>query len=193
MNSLCVFCGCNEGKNPAYRESAVQMAQELYRREIQLVYGGGNCGLMGILANALLNLGGRVTGVIPEALWTLEVGHKGLTEMKVVKSMHERKALMSNLADGFIALPGGFGTFEELFEVITWAQLGFHSKPVGILNVDHYFDPLLNLIAHAVEEGFIPDGQELILSAPDPAELVAHMIGYHPVESSPKWIDQGEI
>lgn len=170
-----------------------RLAQELHRREIQLVYGGGNRGLMGILANTLLQLGGRVTGVIPEALWAMEVGHKGLTEMKVVKSMHERKALMSNLADGFIALPGGFGTFEELFEVITWAQLGFHSKPIGILNVDHYFDPLLNLIAHAFEEGFIPNGQELVLSAPSPAELVTKMISFYPVELRPKWIDQEKI
>jgi uncharacterized protein (TIGR00730 family) len=193
MKSLCVFCGCNEGKNQAYRDSAIQMAQELYRRNLQLIYGGGKRGLMGALADTLLQMGGHVTGVIPEALKVLEVEHRGLTELKVVKSMHERKALMSNLADGFIALPGGFGTFEELFEVITWAQLGFHAKPVGVLNVEHYFDPLLNLIAHAVEEGFIPNGQDLLLSASNPAALVSMMIDFHPTEMGPKWIDQEKI
>jgi uncharacterized protein (TIGR00730 family) len=193
MKSLCVFCGCNEGASEQYRISAIQLAQELCLRKIHLVYGGGNQGLMGILANTLLELGGEVTGVIPEALMDMEVGHTGLTRLHLVKSMHERKAMMSNLAEGFIALPGGLGTFEELFEVITWAQLGFHSKPIGILNVGGYFEPLAHLISHAKKEGFIPNGSDLILFEKTPAALIERMLHFQPSVVGPKWINQAEI
>jgi uncharacterized protein (TIGR00730 family) len=155
LRHLCVFCGSNRGNNPAYEAAAQQLGAELASRGITLVYGGGNVGLMGILADATLHAGGKAIGVIPEALMAREVGHRGLTELHVVKTMHERKALMAELSDGFIALPGGIGTFEEFFEVLTWAQLGIHNKPCALLNVAGFFDPLLQMIEHTVAEGFL--------------------------------------
>ena len=135
---ICVFCGSNSGTNPAYRDAAVAMGRLLASRGIELVYGGGNIGLMGVLADTVLEAHGRVIGVIPESLMAKEVGHGGLTELRIVQSMHERKALMADLSDGFIAMPGGFGTFEEFCEVVTWSQLGIHAKPCGLLNVRGY-------------------------------------------------------
>jgi uncharacterized protein (TIGR00730 family) len=191
---LCVFCGSSAGVFSEYRHSAVAVARALFRNRIDLVYGGGSQGLMGILADTLLSLGGKVTGVIPEALMAMEAGHAGLTELRIVASMHERKALMSNLSDGFIALPGGFGTFEELFEVITWAQLGFHSKPIGILNVNHYFDPLLHLIEHAITEGFVPsDQKEILATADNPDVLLDKVIAMHAASRREGWIDKEKI
>ncbi len=173
---LCVFCGSARGVDPAYSEAALTMGRLLSERGVGLVYGGGGIGLMTDIADAVLLGGGDVTGVIPEHLDDREVGHKALTKLHVVRSMHERKALMCDLSDGFCALPGGFGTFDELFEIVTWAQLEIHRKPVGILNVNGYFDPLLALIDHAVEEGFVrPEYRALIQEASEPAELLDNL------------------
>jgi len=170
------------------------LADLLYASRIELVYGGGNCGLMGILANELLRRGGRVTGVIPEALMAREVGHSGITQLHVVSSMHERKALMSNLSDAFVAMPGGFGTFEELFEVVTWAQLGFHSKPIGLLNVQGYFNPLLDLIEHAAREGFLhPRQRQLVLTGDEPSSLIEQLVDACAKVVPAGWIDKEKI
>jgi uncharacterized protein (TIGR00730 family) len=176
LRRVCVFCGSSHGVHHAYRAAATQAGHELVRRGIELVYGGGNVGLMGVLADAVLHAGGHVIGVIPEALMAREVGHRGLPDLRVVKTMHERKALMAELADGFIALPGGMGTFEEFLEVVTWAQLGFHSKPCALLNVAGFFDPLLRLLDHAVGEGFIrPNHRSLVIVEPDPGAVLERM------------------
>jgi hypothetical protein len=165
----------------------------LVQRGYGLVYGGGRVGLMGILADAMLQNSGEVIGIIPQALAAKEVAHQGLTKLHVVATMHERKALMAELAGGFIALPGGLGTFEELFEVLTWAQLGLHSKPLGLLNVEGYFDPLLALIDHAGDEGFIrPEHRRLLVTSQNPEALLDSLAAYHP-NALPKWIDQDQI
>ncbi len=152
---VCVFCGSNNGDRPGYRETAVAVARALVARDVGVVYGGGRIGLMGTVADAALDAGGEVIGIIPEALAAREVAHRGLTQLHVVGSMHERKALMAAHADAFLALPGGFGTLEEVFEVVTWRQLGYHNKPCAILNVDGYYDPLLAFCDSAVEHGFV--------------------------------------
>ena len=189
---ICVFCGSNSGIDPAYRRAAAQLATVLVERGIELVYGGGNIGLMGVLADTALAAGGRVIGVIPESLMAREVGHRGLTELRVVNSMHERKALMADLSDGFIALPGGFGTFEEFCEVVTWSQLGIHEKPCGLLNVDGYYDSLLLLFDNAVSEGFLhPDNRALVLDAEDPEALLTKMAQFAPTGTA-KWISREE-
>lgn len=164
----------------------------MVEHRIDLVYGGGNIGLMGVLADAVLNAGGRVMGVIPESLMAKEVGHQGLTELRIVKSMHERKALMSDLSDGFIAMPGGFGTFEEFCEVVTWSQLGLQSKPCGLLNVEAYYDPLLLLFDHAVREGFLrEENRRLVLQDRDPERLLKKMANFRPAPVD-KWIEREE-
>ncbi len=155
MDAVCVYCGASPGNDPKYAQLAASFGQTLARRQLRLVYGGGNVGLMGELANAALKEGGQVTGVIPERLWEKEVGHRGLTDMFVVPSMHARKARMVELSDAFVALPGGFGTLDELFEVLTWQQIGYHHKPVGLLNFNGYFDALLAFARHANQEGFV--------------------------------------
>src|SRR5277367_6408587 len=176
---ICVFCGSNLGISPVYREAAVVLSRLLVERGIEVVYGGGNIGLMGVLADAALESGGRVIGVIPESLMAKEVGHAGLTDLRIVKSMHERKALMADLSDGFIAMPGGFGTFEEFCEVVTWSQLGIHAKPCGLLNVEGYYDPLLALFDHAVSEGFLrQQNRELVLADPSPERLLDKMLQF---------------
>ena len=176
---LCVFCGSNHGAQPAYRAAAEQVGRELARRNITLVYGGGRVGLMGVVADHVMQAGGHVIGVIPEALVAMEVGHAGLPDLRVVKNMHERKALMAELAEGFIALPGGVGTFEEFFEVLTWAQLGIHSKPCALLNVSGFFDPLLDLLDHGVEEDFIkPSTRSLAMADSDIGTLLNRMAGH---------------
>ena len=159
FRTICVFCGSNLGIRPVYRAAAERLASLLLQRGIELIYGGGNVGLMGVLADTMLAQGGRVIGVIPQSLLAREVGHRGLTKLHVVSSMHERKALMADLSDAFLALPGGFGTFEEFCEIVTWSQLGIHQKPCGLLNVDGYYDPLLRLFDHAVGEGFLASRQ----------------------------------
>ncbi|TND08846.1 MAG: Conserved hypothetical protein CHP00730 [Bacteroidetes bacterium] len=155
MKSLLVYCGASTGHNKLYTELAHDFGRLLAEKKIRLVYGGGSIGLMGVLADAVLENGGEVTGVIPDFLNTLEVGHTRLTQMHIVKSMHERKALMEQLSDAVVALPGGFGTLDELFEMLTWSQLGLHQKPVGLLNVNGYFDHLLTLLDHMQAEGFV--------------------------------------
>ena len=152
---ICVFTGSRHGASSAYADAAEQLARDLVERGFGLVYGGGNVGLMNIIADAVLELGGHVTGVIPNALMSKEVAHRGLSELRVVNSMHERKALMAELSDGFIALPGGIGTMEEFFEVLSWAQLGIHNKPCGLLNVSGYYDPLIEFLDHAVSQDFV--------------------------------------
>ena len=185
---ICVFCGSNLGITPSYRDATAVMGQLLADRGIELVYGGGNIGLMGILADTVLSAGGRVIGVIPESLLAKEVGHAGLTDLRVVQSMHERKALMADLSDGFIAMPGGFGTFEEFCEVVTWSQLGLQSKPCGLLNVENYFAPLLELFDHAVREGFLhEENRRLVLDDDDPSRLLEKMAEFRP-QPVAKWI-----
>jgi uncharacterized protein (TIGR00730 family) len=192
LRRVCVFCGSNTGIRQAYRAAAEQLGALLVERGIELVYGGGNIGLMGVLADGMLARGGRVIGVIPSFMLAKEVGHTGLTELRIVSSMHERKAIMSDLSDGFIALPGGFGTFEEFCEVVTWSQLGLQSKPCGLLNVENYYAPLLELFDHAVREGFLrEENRRLVLDDENPARLLEKMSMFaaEPVE---KWIGRDE-
>jgi uncharacterized protein (TIGR00730 family) len=170
---ICVFTGSRYGASSAYAGAAEQLARDLVERGFGLVYGGGNVGLMNVMADAVLALGGHVTGVIPNALVSKEVAHRGLSELRVVNSMHERKALMAELSDGFIALPGGIGTMEEFFEVLSWAQLGIHNKPCGLLNVSGYYDPLIQFLDQAVSEDFVkPKHRALLIVDHDPMKLL---------------------
>jgi uncharacterized protein (TIGR00730 family) len=190
MKRICVFCGSSPGSRPEYRAAAEELAGELVRRKIGLVYGGGNVGLMGIVADAVLSAGGEVQGVIPENLMAREVGHKGLTKLHVVHTMHERKALMADLSDAFVAMPGGFGTLEEFCEMVTWTQLGLHSKPCGILNVLGFCSPLLAMFDHAVEERFLkPENRTLVLPREQPADLLQALEEWRPVLIG-KWLDR---
>jgi len=159
VKTVCVFCGSRPGSRPEFLAAATALGEELARRKLTLVYGGASVGLMGAVADAALAGGGRAVGVLPVTLQQREIGHAGLHELHLVNSMHERKALMAKRADAFIALPGGFGTFEELFEIITWGQLGLHTKPIGLLDVGGYFQPLVAMILRGVEDGFIPEAQ----------------------------------
>lgn len=190
MRSVCVFLGSNPGGSPAYVQAAKNLGAELARRGLTTVYGGSNVGCMGALADAALQAGGRVIGIIPEALKKKEVAHLGLTELRVVASMHERKALMAELSDAFIALPGGLGTLEELCEILTWAQLGFHKKPCGALNVDGYYDGLMAFLDHSVGQGFMrSEHRGMLLAAATPDALLERFAGYvAPVVG--KWIDR---
>ena len=173
LRRICVFCGSSVGSRPAYVDAACELGRTLAERGLGVVFGGGKVGLMGVLADAALAAGGEAIGVIPEALVAREIAHNGLTELRVVHSMHERKTLMADLADGFIALPGGYGTFEEFFEAVTWTQLGIHSKPCGLLNVDGYYDALLALLDRAVSDGFIREANRaLIVAASDVQTLL---------------------
>ena len=197
MKRICVFCGSNAGHDPRYRADAERLGRLLAVRGIELVYGGGNVGLMGIIADACLGAGGTVTGVIPEALIGKEVAgrvvdHRGLTRLEVVDSMHTRKARMAELADGFIALPGGFGTFEEFCEILTWGQLGFHVKPMGLLNVNGFYDPLLTLFERAVADGFLrQENRAMALAAEDIETLLAAMAAFRP-EPVSKWLKEAQ-
>ena len=184
IRRLCVFCGSQNGKREVYRQQAVALGRALTENSITLIYGGGSIGLMGVLAETMLDGGGKVIGVIPGRLARTELMHEGLTELHVVDTMHERKALMSDLADAFVALPGGFGTFEEVLEVITWVQLGILSKPVGFLDVDGYYDDLLRMVDRGIEEGFI-DSQyrELFLTETRAEALLDRLMTYRPLPS----------
>jgi uncharacterized protein (TIGR00730 family) len=185
---VCVFCGSSIGRRPEYAESTDRLAAELLRRGIGLVYGGSGVGLMGAIADAMLAGGGEVIGVIPEALMAKELGHTGVTRLEVVRSMHERKARMSRLADAFIALPGGFGTLEEFAEALTWTQLGLQAKPCGLLDVDSFFQPLLTWFDRAVSEGFLkPENRRLVIDSRDPADLLDRLAAWRPVDVD-KWI-----
>jgi len=190
--SVCVFCGSRPGKDPAYPDAARTLGRTLAERGIRLVYGGGHVGLMGIVADAALEAGGEAVGVIPRSLLDREIGHSGLTGLHVVGSMHERKALMARLSDGFVALPGGTGTLEEFFEVLTWAQLGEHRKPCGLLNVAGYYDPLLAVFDHMRDHGFLSERhRKMVLVAPEPGPLLEALTRYEP-PATPKWIDSSE-
>ena len=192
MNSICVFCGSSPGSDPAYAEAAQRLGWTLAERNTTLVYGGGHVGLMGVVADAALEAGGEVIGVMPRSLVDREIGHKGLTKLHVVGSMHERKAMMSRLSVGFVALPGGNGTLEEFFEVLTWAQLGEHGKPCGLLNIAGYYDPLLRVFDQMLEKDFLRGAhRELILVADDPSSLLQRFEGYEPPKTI-KWIGDSE-
>ncbi len=181
VGSICVFCGSNSGNSRRYLEAAQELGELLGRRGLRLVYGGGNCGLMGAVADACLSAGGSVTGVIPRALADKDLAHGGLTELRVVGSMHERKATMADLADAFIALPGGLGTFEEFFEAATWTQLGLHRKACGVVNTAGYFDGLLALADRAVADGFLrPQHRDMLLADERPARLLDRLVAYTP-------------
>lgn len=181
MKRICVFTGSREGRNSVYRKAAGNLGKILAARGVGIVYGGGHVGLMGVLADAALAGGGEVIGIIPEGIVELEVAHEGLTELRIVKSMHERKAVMAELSDGFIVLPGGLGTLEEMMEVISWVYLRFIKKPIGILNVEGYFDPLFAFFRHAAGEGFVHEAyKELFRVSEDPAVLIAMLENYTP-------------
>ena len=188
LQRICVFCGSSFGSRPAYREAAEAVGRLLCRRGIELVYGGTNVGLMGALADACLGGGGRVIGVIPQALVDKELAHGGLTELRVVSSMHERKSLMADLSDAFLALPGGYGTWDELCEALTWTQLGIQRKACALLNVSGYYDAFLEFADRAVSEGFLRDvNRDLLLSDDDPARLLDRLARYSPPVVD-KWI-----
>jgi uncharacterized protein (TIGR00730 family) len=190
MKRVCVFCGSSAGSRPEYRACAEELGAELTRRKIGLVFGGGNVGLMGTIADSVLKAGGEAIGVIPEHLMTREIGHKQLAKLHIVRSMHERKAMMADLSDAFIALPGGFGTLEEFCEVLTWSQLGLHEKPCGIVNVLGYYTPLLRMLDHTVEERFLkPQNRALVLSRDTPAKLLDEFEDWRPVHVE-KWLDR---
>ncbi len=176
LRAICVYCGASSGHSPTHAAAASLLGAELARQKITLVYGGGRVGLMGIVADAVMRAGGEVIGVIPRALMDTEVGHEHISRLMVVKDMHERKALMAEYADAFIALPGGLGTLEELFETLTWAQLGFHEKPIGLLNVDGFYDRLVDFIAHQVREGFVrPEHATLLLNEGQVSALIEQL------------------
>ena len=187
MKSVCVFCGSSAGKDPAYAGAARRLGRALAERDTTLVYGGGHVGLMGVLADAALEAGGEVVGVMPRSLVDREIGHAGLTKLHVVGSMHERKALMAELSGGFVALPGGAGTLEEFFEVFTWALLGEHRKPCGLLNVAGFYKPLLAVFGHMIDQGFLTaDQRKLIAVEEDPSALLARFDDYSPPQTV-KW------
>ncbi len=189
MRRLCVFCGSSSGVRVAYVDAAREMGAELARHGIGLVYGGGSVGLMGVLADTMLERGSDVIGVIPRPLASKELMHPRVSDMRVVESMHERKATMASLADGFIALPGGLGTLEETLEVLTWSQLGIHRKPVGVLNVEGYYDALLRLVAQLVREGFVPrESAGLLTFADTPASLLDAFTKWQPPAATRPWL-----
>jgi uncharacterized protein (TIGR00730 family) len=189
VRRLCVYAGSNPGSDPAYAEAARALATLMAQRRIGLVYGGGRVGLMGVLADTILEHGGEAIGVMPQALFDREIGHPRLTELKVVDSMHERKAQMAELADAFVAVPGGIGTLEELIEVYTWSQLGIHDKGCGVLNVRGYYDGLAAFLDHAVGEGFLrPQHRAVLTVAEDPAELLDALATYTPPRVG-KWLE----
>jgi uncharacterized protein (TIGR00730 family) len=192
MKRVSVFCGSKDGVRPEYTAAAHALGRALLDREIGLVYGGGGVGMMGRISETVKAGGGEIVGIIPNALLARERGRVELADLRIVRSMHERKAMMAEISDGFIALPGGFGTFEEFCEIVTWAQLGLHAKPVGLLNVAGYFDPLIQQFDHAVSEGFAhPDNSGLILHERDPGRLLDLMETYQP-PAVEQWIDPDE-
>lgn len=192
IRRVCVFCGSRFGDRPEYSAAATALGRELVARGWGLVYGGGSVGLMGVVADAVLESGGEVVGVIPEALATKELLHPRVEPMHVTPGMHARKQLMADHAEAFVALPGGFGTFEELFEIVTWCQLGLHAKPVGLLNTAGFYEPLVNLIEHAITEGFIkPEQRRLLVVSESPGELL-DLLQTHPLPPVRRWIRTDE-
>jgi uncharacterized protein (TIGR00730 family) len=192
MKAVCVYCGSSFGANPIYTEAAQAFGRALVASNLALVYGGGKVGLMGVIADTVMAGGGRAIGVIPELLVDKEVGHAGLTELHVVPDMHHRKKMMADLSDAFVAMPGGAGTLEELFEVYTWAQLGYHRKPVGVLNIGGFYDPLMALLDHTVREGFMRQTYlDMLQTDSDPAALIEKLQRYH-APSQDKWAQMRE-
>lgn len=188
MKSVAVYCGASSGTNELFTLQAQAMGRALAERGMTLVYGGGRVGLMGAVADSALAHGGNVIGVIPDFLVEKEVEHRGVTELHIVKSMHERKLLMADLAEGFVAMPGGYGTLEELFEVLTWGQLGLHRKPIGVLNVAGYYDHLLRALDHMADEGLLRrENRNQLLSNPDPSAMLDSMLAYQPLNLE-KWL-----
>jgi hypothetical protein len=192
MKAICVYCGSSPGRLEVYASAARALGQALVERDLGLVYGGASIGLMGLIADTVLQLGGRAVGVIPKGLARKEVVHRHLTELHVTRSMHERKTLMADLSDGFIAMPGGIGTFEEIFEIWTWAQLGIHAKPCGLLNVAGYYDALTAFLDHAAAEQFLkPSQRSLLMVEQAPQALLGRFANYQP-PSVRKWLDADE-
>ena len=192
MKNICVYCGSNPGRQEAYSSAARALAQSLVDRNLGLVYGGASVGIMGLIADTVLQLGGRAVGVIPEALVRKEVAHKSLTELHVTQSMHERKTLMAELSDGFIAMPGGIGTLEEIFEIWTWAQLGIHAKPCGLLNAAGYFDALTTFLDHAVAEQFVKPPHRAILIVEQTPEALLDRFASYQAPTVQKWVGKAE-
>jgi len=193
IKRICVYCGSSSGKKPAYSQAAVNLALALCERDIGLVYGGGAIGVMGTVADAMLAAGGEVIGVIPKALAVKELAHDHLSELHVVASMHERKAMMADLADGFIALPGGWGTLEEIFEILTWAQLGFHDKPCGLLNIEGYYDGLIGFLENSFEQQFVSElYRPMLMRALEPASLLNQFSTYRAPKVR-KWMAEDEL
>jgi uncharacterized protein (TIGR00730 family) len=191
MKRVCVFCGSSVGARPAYAAAATHLGEVLAKRGIGLVFGGGRIGLMGTIADAVLVNGGEAIGVIPDSLMQREIGHRGVTKLHIVESMHERKALMADLSDGFIAMPGGYGTLEEICEIITWSQLGIHVKPCGFLNVENYWDRFLQFLDHAMNDGFLrPENRALIQVASAPEELLQKLISWEAPQHIERWLDR---
>lgn len=192
INSICVYCGSSSGRLDAYASAAFSLAESLVSRNIKLVYGGASIGIMGMVADEVLKLGGHVIGVIPKALAHKEIAHNHLTELHITTSMHERKMLMAELSDGFIALPGGIGTLEELFEIWTWAQLGFHNKPCGLLNVEGYYDSLIKFLDHVLAEQFVKQHHRaMLIVEKNPDTLINRYINYQPPAET-HWLDKEE-
>lgn len=192
LRRICVFCGSSAGNNPQYAQAAVQLGREMVRRKIGLVFGGGGVGLMGVIADAVLEAGGHAIGVIPHALVARELAHRALPDLRVVNSMHDRKATMAELADAFVAMPGGFGTFEEFCEVITWTQLGVHRKSCGLLNVCGFYDPLIAQFDRGVEQGFIKRGNRKIVVADADAGALLDALATAPAPAEAAWISRAD-
>jgi uncharacterized protein (TIGR00730 family) len=193
IKNICVYCGSSPGKSPVYSNAAARLAQALCERGIGLVYGGAAVGVMGAIADAVLDAGGEAVGVIPRALAVKEVAHDGLTELHVVASMHDRKAMMAELADGFIALPGGWGTLEEIFEMLTWAQLGFHDKPCGLLNIEGYYDDLIGFLEKSFEQQFVNElYRPMLMKSHEPATLLDQFSAYRAPKVR-KWMGEDEL
>lgn len=193
MKSICIYCGSNPGRQEAYSGAARDLARSLVSRNLKLVYGGASVGIMGLIADTVLELGGQAVGVIPEALVRKEVAHPNLSELHVTQSMHERKTLMAELSDGFIAMPGGIGTLEEIFEIWTWAQLGFHEKPCGLLNVEGYFDSLTTFLDHAVAEQFVKKTHRSMLIVDSAPETMLERFSRYEPPTIKKWVGKAEI
>jgi hypothetical protein len=193
MNTICVYCGSSDKINPAYTEAAAELGKQIASQELTLVYGAGSTGLMGALANGTLDNGGKVIGVLPKIFNTPNLAHQGLTRLEIVDDMHQRKARLAELADAFIALPGGFGTMEELFEILTWAQIGLHQKPVGLLNIRHYFNPLLEMINQASAEGFIyHEHRALFTTANDSHTLLEALSNHNHPDGLERWLTRDD-
>jgi uncharacterized protein (TIGR00730 family) len=191
LKRICVYCGSSVGGRPAYKEAAQCLGELMAERGIGLVFGGGCIGLMGVVADAVLARGGEAIGVIPQSLVRREIGHRGVTKLHVVETMHQRKALMADLSDAFIALPGGYGTLEEICETITWSQLGIQQKPCGLLNIENYWDGMLQFLDHAVEEEFVrPENRPLVLVASSPEGMLERLVSWAPPAHIEKWLDE---